>query len=319
MPDDTREGLAAFSPLGTASRVLQSLCLAVALVVPSSAQELEPRAYQPSPAGITLFSIGYGSSTGALIFDPTLLITNAEAHVNSMAVGVGHVFGFKGRPVVATAVLPWAWGDAAGELEGQAGRVSRAGLTDMRFKLSVNLAGSPGVTARDFAKARRRLVVGGSLTVVAPTGEYDRTKLVNLGSHRWAFKPEIGLSIPLGAWDFDVYGAVWLFTTNDEYYPGSSRRRQNPLPAFQAHVAYTIRPRLWVAADATWYGGGEVRVDEGAPFVPFRNIRVGATLAVPIRARQAIKVAWSNGLRAQSGNDFRTIAVAWQTAWARTR
>ncbi len=303
----------------TASRVLQSLGLAVALVVPPSAQELEPRAYQPSPAGITLFSIGYGYSTGALIFDPTLLITNAEARISSMAVGVGRVFAFKGRAVAATAVLPWAWGDASGEASGQAQRVSRAGLTDMRFKVSVNLAGSPGVTARDFATARRRRVVGGSLTVLAPTGEYDRTKLVNLGSHRWAFKPEIGLSIPRGAWDFDVYGAVWLFTTNDEYYPGSSRRSQDPISAFQAHVAYTIRPRLWVAADATWYGGGEVRVDEGEPFVPYRNTRIGATLALPVGARQAIKVAWSTGLRAQSGSDFRTIAVAWQTAWARTR
>lgn len=42
--------------------------------------------------------------------------------------------------------------------------------------------------------------------MVAPTGQYDPTKLVNNGSNRWAFKPKfgyserwaIGYSMPMG-------------------------------------------------------------------------------------------------------------------------
>ena len=37
-----------------------------------------------------------------------------------------------------------------------------------------------------------------SLTVNAPTGQYDGTKLINVGTNRWAFKPEVGLSHPVG-------------------------------------------------------------------------------------------------------------------------
>jgi hypothetical protein len=32
-------------------------------------------------------------------------------------------------------------------------------------------------------------------------------------------------------------------------------RRQDPLPSVQAHFSYTIRPRMWLAFDSTWYGG----------------------------------------------------------------
>ena len=47
---------------------------------------------------------------------------------------------------------------------------------------------------------------GVSIRVVAPTGQYDPAKLINYGSNRWAFKPEIGLSQRRGHWVVDTYG-----------------------------------------------------------------------------------------------------------------
>ena len=43
-------------------------------------------------------------------------------------------------------------------------------------------------------------------------GQYDPTKLVNLGSNRWTFKPELGYSRRWGHWLFDAYASVWFFT-----------------------------------------------------------------------------------------------------------
>ena len=37
--------------------------------------------------------------------------------------------------------------------------------------------------------------------------------LINYGTNRWAFKPEVGVSRRWGHWTLDTYGAVWFFTT----------------------------------------------------------------------------------------------------------
>ena len=37
-----------------------------------------------------------------------------------------------------------------------------------------------------------------ALTWIIPAGQYDRTKLVNLGANRWSFKPEAGISRAAG-------------------------------------------------------------------------------------------------------------------------
>jgi hypothetical protein len=38
----------------------------------ATAQELEPRAYSPSPVGTTFLLGGFGRSEGGILFDPSL-------------------------------------------------------------------------------------------------------------------------------------------------------------------------------------------------------------------------------------------------------
>jgi hypothetical protein len=69
------------------------------------------------------------------------------------------------------------------------------------------------------------------------------------------------VSRPVGRWTLEGYAGVWLVTTNQAFYPGESRKRQDPVLALQGHVAYTLPNRRWLAFDATWFAGGETRVD----------------------------------------------------------
>jgi hypothetical protein len=151
--------------------------------------------------------------------------------------------------------------------------------------------------------------------VSAPTGQYYPDKLINIGTNRWAFRPEIGLSVPLGNWDIDAYAGAWLFMRNDEYYPGSVRREQKPLAALQGHAAYTFRPRLWVAGDGTWYAGGRTTVGGGEPGAQVNNVRVGLTVSLPAGRLQSIKVAYSTGATVRTGTDFRTFSVGYSRVW----
>ena len=280
-----------------------------------AAQDLEPRAYSSSPTGTNFLIIGFLRSTGEVLFDATVPITDVDAKLNAGSIGLGRTFGLGGRMALLTAALPYSWGKIEGLVAEQARQITRSGLVDARFKLSVNLFGPPALPPAQFVKTPRRTVVGASLTAVAPTGQYDPQKLINLGSNRWAFKPEVGVSHPVGRWDLDAYAGVWLFTKNDAFFTGEATRRQDPIVAFQGHASYTIKPRAWVAVDATWYSGGKATVDNGPESSGVRNARVGATLSWPIFRWQSVKVAYSTGATTRSGTDFKTVAVAWQLVW----
>ncbi len=282
----------------------------------ANGQDLEPRAYSPSPTGTNFVMAGFGTSSGSVLFDPTLPITDVQATLYAPTVGLGRTLGIAGRQALVTAALPYVWGNVEGKVSEQQKAITRSGIADLRVKFAFNLRGSPALTPQEFTKSHHRgVIIGTSLAVVVPTGQYDPGKLINLGANRWAFKPELGISYPYKRWNFDMYAAVWLFTNNPTFYPGTSMRRQDPLPSLQAHVSYTIRPRLWFALDSTWYGGGAAYVNNGPPSGSLSNSRVGATLSLPLRKRQSLKVAYSTGATTRSGSDFSTLAVAWQLVW----
>jgi hypothetical protein len=281
----------------------------------AGAQDMEPRAYSPSPVGTNFVAVVLGGTRGAILFDPAVPITDAHAELGQTVLGYGRSFGLFGRQGLVLVGVPYAWGYAEGAVQEETRRVHRDGFGDMRVKASLNLLGPKAMSLEEFRKAPRRTVLGVSLAVQAPTGEYDRTKLINLGTGRWAIKPEVGLSVPVGRWFLDAYAGAWFFETSDQFYPGDATRRQDPLYTLQAHASYTFKNRAWVAADATWYGGGASTVDSGSPSERQSNSRLGGTVAVPVTKRQSLKLAASTGTSTRTGTDFDTVLVGWQFTW----
>jgi hypothetical protein len=278
----------------------------------AAAQELEPRAYSPAPVGTTFLVVSAIRSAGGVLTDPTLPVADVDAEVGVLGLAVGHTFSLAGKQALVLGVVPITWADASGQIGEDRRSVSRRGLADPRVKLSVILAGSRALTPAEFARAPRRTVLGASVTVVPPLGQYDATKLINLGSNRWSFKPELGVSRPWGRWTFDGYAGVWLFTTNDTFYPGTARRHQDPIVALQGHVSYALARRAWVGFNGTWYSGGRSTLDGVDKLDLQRSTRLGVTLALPVGSRQSIKISYSDGATTRFGGDFRTIGAAWQ-------
>jgi len=285
------------------------------LAPPSAlAQELTPRVYAPAPTGGGLALVSYGRSTGDLLFDPSLPFDDVNAHINTAAVLYGRTFGLFGRSANAIVTLPYVWGDLSGQVEGEFRAITRSGLGDLRGQITVNLVGGPALSPREFARQRPDTILGVSLVVAAPTGQYDPAKLINIGSNRWSVKPQLGVSRTIGSWYLELYGGVWLFGTNNDFF-GGSVREQDPIGTFQAHLGYTFKPRLWLAADATFYTGGRTTVN-GVPRADLQsNSRLGLTLALPLGRRANLKIAWATGFTTRIGADFDSLGVALQTVW----
>jgi hypothetical protein len=301
----------------TVTRSIFTVGLLLVTRDPLTAQEMEPKAYSASPVGATFLVGSLARSAGSVVFDPTIPITDVDATINAALLGVGTTFGLFGKLTLVSAAFPYAWGQVSGQVFEEARTIRRSGLADTRLRVSANLRGNDAMRLGEFAKAPRKTIIGTSLTVLAPTGQYDRTRLVNLGNHRWAFKPEAGVAVPKGRWDIDAYAGVWLFTVNDDFFPGGRQRTQDPVVAVQGHASYTFTPRLWLAVDTTWYSGGGAQVDGAETIGRVNNSRVGATLSIPAGRQQSLKVAYSGGVFNRTGTNFRTIAVGWQWLWFR--
>jgi hypothetical protein len=301
------------------ARLAAIVALATAMAGSARAQDMEPRAYSASPVGVNFLVLIVSRSTGAVVFDPALPITDVRAEINGGALGVGHTFNLFGKLGQASVAVPYAMGEVTGNVREERGRVTRSGLGDSRARLSVNLRGNDAMTPREFAKTPRRTIVGVSFTATMPASQYSGTKLINLGTNRWSVKPELGVSVPWRRLDLDAYAGGWLYFDNPDFYPGGAVRSQDPLLTVQGHVSYTIRRGLWVAGDWTWYHGGSASVDGGAPSLALNNSRAGVTASVPFLRRYSVKVAYGTGLVARTGTNFRTFAVGLQTVWISPR
>jgi hypothetical protein len=279
------------------------------------AQELEPRAYSPNPVGVNFVVLGVGHSSGDVLIDPSLPLTDVNARITAGLVGYGRTFGLFGRSSSIAFVAPLVTANVSGSIEEDGRReVQRRGVGDPRLRLAVNLIGGEALTPAQFAKRQPAASLGASVVIVPPLGQYDSTRLVNLGSNRWGFKPELGFSQPLGRWYLEMYAGVWLFTENDAFF-GGTRRQQDPIQTLQAHVSYTVRPQLWFAADATYYRGGQSSINGRSRMDALSNTRVGFTASLPIGRRQSLKLSWSEGVATRIGGDFTTYAIAWQYTW----
>ncbi len=283
-------------------------------VASGSAQELTPRFYAPAPTGVNILVLGYGRSTGGVLFDPSLPFDDVNATIHTSSLLYGRTFSLFGRSTNVGVALPYVWGEIDGYVEGEYARVTRSGLADLRAQLTVNILGGPALTPKEFASLRPDTVVGLSLVLAGPTGQYDPAKLINIGSNRWSLKPQLGVSKTLGPWYLELYGGVWFFTDNTDFY-GGSLREQNPIGTLQAHVGYTFKPRLWLAADGTFYTGGGTRLNGTDKADTQSNSRLGATLALPVGRRSNLKVSWATGFTTRIGADFDTFGVALQTVW----
>ena len=297
-------------------RVVSVAALAAALCGTVRAQDMEPRSYSPSPVGLNFAGVVYAYSSGGVVFDPSLPITDVTAHVNAFAVAYGRTFDLFGRQALGTLALPFGHLDGEGQVFEQTKRATRTGPADVKARFSVNLYGNPAQTPREFAQSEHdSVLVGASLTLSAPTGQYFGDKLVNIGTNRWAFKPEIGVAVPWRKFSFEVYAGVVFFTENPDFFPGGQRRQQDPLGTFQVHGSYTFRPGLWVALDATWYGGGAASVNGGPKSERQQNSRIGTTVSLPLSRAQALKLSFSRGAIVRLGENFTSVAAAWQIHW----
>jgi hypothetical protein len=286
------------------------------------AQDLTPRAYVITPTGSNAVILTYVNSEGNVTLPGGVPITESHANVTAPVASYYRGLDFFGRSANFTISVPYGFGDFKGDVREAPRQERRSGSLDAITRFSVNLLGGPAMSAAEMAKWHQSVLLGASLTIVAPTGQYDPTRLINWGSNRWAFKPELGYSERWGDLLLDAYVAGWFFTENSEffshnrYFPGTNTRSERPVGAVEGHLSYDIKPRLWISLDANYWWGGQVSLNGVQnTLTEQENSRVGVSASVPLTRHQSVKMSFSDGAFVRYGGNYKTISVAWQYSW----
>lgn len=293
-----------------------ALCVVAGLMqaAPVLAQELEPRAYVASPVGTNFIATNLAHASGQVLLDPSLPIADVQARIDSYSIGYARTFAIARRAANVAVVLPFARADIHGKVLDVPAEAHRSGVGDVRLRLAMNVLGGEALSPQAFARRPPSPTAGLSLSVIAPTGQYQPTRLINVGTNRWAFKPEAGVALPLGNWFTEASAGVWLFADNHDFF-GGRRRSQEGLRVFQAHAGYRFTPGFWLAADIGHYAGGRTTLNGVAKDDRREDTRYGLTLSIPLGASWSTKLAWSNGLTTRSGGDFDVFSWTLQYRW----
>jgi hypothetical protein len=188
--------------------------LALALVtvsVETHAQDLEPRAFANTPIGLNFLIGGYAYAKGTVGTDPAVPLEDTEVKLNSAVLAYVRTLDLWGWSGKVDVILPYTWASGSAKLAGQPRKREVSGLGDPRFRFSMLAYGGPALSLDEFRDFQPDVIIGTSLEVT-PLGQYDSDKLLNIGTNRWSFKPEVGVSKTFGPLTLELATGVRFYT-----------------------------------------------------------------------------------------------------------
>ena len=292
------------------------LIVAFALLIvglEAPAQDLEPRAYANAPVGLNFLLGGYVYTKGAIGTDPSVPIEDAKVELHTAVLAYVRTLDLWGRSGKIDVIIPYTWVDGTAEVFGAGRRRKVSGFNDPRLRFSMLLYGAPALSLEEFRDYKADIIVGTSMEITPPLGQYDSDKLLNVGSNRWSFKPELGVSKAWGPLTFELATGVRFYTDNNDFLDGRTLQVK-PILSVQGHLIYSITPGIWLGFNALYYTGGRGIID-GNRGESLEDARVGVTLAVPINRYNSVKLYGSTDVYSKTGSEFDVLGMVWQFRW----
>jgi|SRR5271157_2310361 len=281
------------------------------------AQFTDPRTYDNAPVGVNQVELAYAYAHSNASIDTALIIAGAKLNLDQGTLDYTRYFGFLHRLAWIEPSVPLAGLD--GSITGTKISASSTGAGDSSYEAALLLKGGPALSVAQFANYTPTTTVGVSVTITAPTGLYNSNKLLNLGSDRWSFKPEVALSQPFGAgqkWEFDAYANVYFYTDNTAY-----RRievlRQKPLPGLEGHISYSFTNNLWASIDTRYSFRGDTFVNRVNQNNSQQNFTLGSEVNVSINPKNSIVFEFARALVHQNGPAYTGFAIKYDYSWGK--
>ncbi|WP_316633457.1 transporter [uncultured Flavobacterium sp.] len=274
-------------------------------------QDLEPRVYANVAKDLNVVAVGYVFMDGNVLTEPSLPIADFTVQSHNLAVNYIRTFGLSNKLARVQVSLPYSFID--GQLTGTNGNVlagSRNGFADMKVRFGINLLGSPALDKSEFRNFEQKTILGVSLVTSIPTGKYYGDKRFNIGTNRWGFKPEIGVSKRFAHVYAEAYGGIWFYIDNNDLL--GKKLEQKPTFSLQGHASYYFKNNMWIGFNTTFFFGGKTITDGVSEDSQMDNWRVGGTFSTPIAKGQSVKFQYHIGAYTNNGLNYYALSVVYQ-------
>ena len=245
---------------------------------PANAQDDGARAYWKGRAGTNVVSFQYLNmhldASDALQFDPAhyiypsadadadIFIANYARHMtlfNRPASLMVNVVGGSVEANFDTILTPPEF-LPPGVVPGVSFSQSASGYADPSVQLDVNLLGTPPLKAGfDLLNYEPTWTLDAAVMLGVPLGEYDSSKVVNLGLNRFygriafPFKYHFGVFSPGYMSSLEVVPSVWLFAENDDFV--GQKLENDPLWQLEAHWTHDFTRHFFGSVDLLYRNG----------------------------------------------------------------
>ncbi len=292
------------------------VALASPILTPIQAQDLEPRLLSPAPTGGNFAIASYGYSVGNILLDNSLPVEDLDASINSFVFAYARSFKLFKKLAKFDAIVPYAFANYDAIVNNADTSASRNGFGDPLFRLSIIWIGTNPLSPPDFIKReQKKFNLGTSVRVIAPIGQYDPTKFLNLGLNRWAIKLTLAGSYTLAKRVvLEGHFNSVFFTENDSFFNGNTLK-QKPLLSTQFHATYIIKPGVWVAASIGRSYLGETVLNGEEQDNLQNTSRYGVVFSYKLKQHSALKLGFTSGITARYGANFTSIILAYQFIW----
>ena len=289
------------------------------LASPCLGEELEPRQWAHLPIDTNFIGGGYAYTEADIGFDPVLKIENGQMEIHTWAAKYIRSFALFEKTARIEFLQVYQEGHWSGLLDGVSTTVKRSGWSDTNLRFAINLYGSPPMKGKEYAAYRAatevETIVGAGLSVQLPTGNYMEDKLINLGTNRFTFRPQLGVVHSWGNWSLETTGLVALYTDNNEFYNGK-KLEQDPLYIIHSHLIYFFRLGVCAGASAGYDYGGRSTVDGMSKDDRKQNLYWALSFGFPVSRRLGVKIAYIGSRTQEStGIDSDTFIVGFSAFW----
>jgi hypothetical protein len=299
------------------AKAAASFALCVLLTRSAGAQFGDPRNYENVPVGVNQIEVAYTYVRANASIDSAIVIGGAKLNLNQGTISYTRYFGLFGRTAWVAAGIPLAGLDGSVEGTNVSGSIGGAG--DSSYEFAMLLKGGPALSPAEFANYKPTTTLGMSLVVTAPTGLYRVDKILNLGSERWSFRPEVGASYPFGPeqkWVLDAYANCYFYTDNTSY-SGAEILHQQPLPGFEGHLSYSFNQTIVGSLDTRYSFRGDTFVNGQNQGDSQKNFILGSEAVVSLNAKNQLTFIFEKALVHVNGPSATGASVRYDYLWGR--
>lgn len=213
-----------------------------------------PRMYWNAPVGTNILQTYYWSVNGNSITpEGTQTDKNLEADIGLGVFGYNRIFDIAGASTILTGII--TAGDISSTISNETNTIARSsrGLGDIYLQGVINLIGAPALTAQEFGSYQQSTVISLLVGVTAPTGDYESSRLLNMGANRWNLRLGIPMMQTIGEWKageittIEILPSVWFYGENGDSF--GMTIEQDPLYTLEVHITQDITTTLFASLD----------------------------------------------------------------------